>query len=194
MHDACVFPMLSKAVSSNQAMVYGSQLLKGEELNKTVMEVFENKVHLPAIARAFTGHNQIVCSILEHDGDNDYLSKRGGMHFGVRRMYMTDEEGEGVIPVPLAMVEGETIQAQIMNERRAKGLKYKEPSMDVVKKGILTDEMRDFLLANMDGERLSDGLAEYWMRAVDPNWMADEDGGDGEDVGREEEPFEESTV
>ena len=80
-HDACIFPMMSKAVSSNQAMVYGSQLLKGEELNKTVMQVFDDKAHLPTIARVFTWHSQIVCSILEHDGDNDYLSKRGGVHF-----------------------------------------------------------------------------------------------------------------
>ena len=60
-HDACVFPMMSKAVSSNQAMVYGSQLLKGEELNRTVMQVFEDKTHLPAIARAFTAHSPILC-------------------------------------------------------------------------------------------------------------------------------------
>ena len=53
------------------------------------------------------------------------------------------------------------VQLQIMNELRSKDLKYKVPSMDKVKDGILTDEMRDFLLANMNGGRMSDELAEY---------------------------------
>ena len=73
--NACVFLMILKAVSSNQAMIYGSQLLKGKELNKTVMQVFDDKARLPTITRAFTRHSQITCSILEHGADDDYLSK-----------------------------------------------------------------------------------------------------------------------
>ena len=42
---------------------------------------------------------------------------------------MTDAEGEGVIPVPMPMTEGETLQSQIMNERRSRGLKYDEPEI-----------------------------------------------------------------
>ena len=38
-HDACVFPMMSKAVSSTQAVHFDSRLLKAEELNQTVMKV-----------------------------------------------------------------------------------------------------------------------------------------------------------
>ena len=30
-HGACVFPMMSKAVSASQGVVYGSQNLKGEQ-------------------------------------------------------------------------------------------------------------------------------------------------------------------
>ena len=66
-------------------------------------------------------------------------------------MYMTDEEGEGVIPVPLATVEGGTLQVQLLNERRTRGLKYTKPSMEETNDEKLTYEMREFLLANMNG-------------------------------------------
>ena len=82
-HNAYVFLIISKAVSSNLAMVYVSQLLKGEELHKTVIHVFDDQAHLPAIAFAFSRHSQIVCSILDNNGNNNYLLKRGGLHFGV---------------------------------------------------------------------------------------------------------------
>ena len=37
-----------------------------------------------------------------------------------------------------------------MNERRARDLKYTEPSMEEVKDRKLTDDMTEFLLTNMD--------------------------------------------
>ena len=180
-HDACVFPMMSKAVSSTQAVNFGSRLLKGEELNQTVMKVWEEKGHLPAISRAFVAHHQIVSCIIQHDGDNKYLSERGGMSFGVRRMYMTDEEGEGVIPVPLAMVEGETLQAQLINEKRSRELKYEEPAMGDLTQARMTNEMKSFLMANMDGERIDNELAEYWLSDMEDNRDLEEE--DGRDVG-----------
>ena len=69
-------------------------------------------------------HSQIVSYILHHKGDNSYLLQRGGFSVGVRLMYMTDADGEDVIPVPLAMAKAKTIQAELMNEKRAKGSKY----------------------------------------------------------------------
>ena len=118
-----------------------------------------------AISRAFAAHNQIVSCILKHDGDKNYLSVRGGMSFVIRRMYLTDEEGEGVIPVPMAMVEGETVQAQVVNERRAKGLKYDEPAMSDLVDAALKKEMKVFLLDNMN--RMDDEVVKYWMERVD---------------------------
>ena len=38
-YNACDFPIMSKAVSLNQALVYGTRLMKGEELNKTMTKV-----------------------------------------------------------------------------------------------------------------------------------------------------------
>lgn len=49
-HDACVFQMTSKAVSTNQAIFYGNKILRGEELNDTVMKVFNEKSDLPTIS------------------------------------------------------------------------------------------------------------------------------------------------
>lgn len=168
-HNACVFPMMSKAVSPNQALVYGARLMKGEELNKTVMTVWTDKTHLPAILRAFVGHSQIVCAILEHKGNSNYLLERGGLLFVIRRMYMTNEEGEGVIPVPLAMVEGEKMQSHVIHEGRARGLQDDEPAMADFVHTKMTEEMQEFLMVIMDGERMEEEVAQYWMREADPN-------------------------
>jgi hypothetical protein len=42
-HDACIFPMMSKAVSREQAVVFGCRLLRGEQLYNSVMKVWEEK-------------------------------------------------------------------------------------------------------------------------------------------------------
>ena len=101
-HDACIFPMMSKHVSKVQALRSGSIMLKGEELYEIVKSVWEDPNNLAAMARSFAGHHQIVCSIIEHEGDNKYLAEKGGLSFGIRRMFVTDAEGSGVIPVSLA--------------------------------------------------------------------------------------------
>ena len=168
-HDACIFPMMSKSASKSQALVFGSQLSKGEELNKTVMNVYNNKDHLPAIARAFAGHNQIVCAIIENNGDNNYLSKRKGLSFGIRRCYITDEEGEGVIPVPVTMAESETAQTQIISERQSRGLRYDEPKISDLSKAKLTDRMKEFLLEHMDPDLMDDELMGYYYEAMYPD-------------------------
>ena len=61
---------MSKSVTREQALVYGSRIMKGEELHKAVTKVFEDKDNSPAMSRGFAGHHHIVCSVLEHDGDN----------------------------------------------------------------------------------------------------------------------------
>ena len=63
------------------------------------------------MSRAFAGHHQIVNSILHYNGDNSYLSKKGGLSFGIRKHFVCDEDEEGVIAVPLApQNEGEIAQ------------------------------------------------------------------------------------
>ena len=79
----CIFPMLSKHVSREQALTFGSTLLKGEQLNQTVMKVWADSSNLTAIARAFAGHWQIVLAAMYHEGDNTYLKEKGGLSFGI---------------------------------------------------------------------------------------------------------------
>ena len=134
-HDACVFPMLSKAVSREQAVTFGSRLLKGEQLNQTVMKVWQDKKNLHAIARAFAAHHQIVNSIIKHKGDNNFLTEKGGLTFGIRRMYVRNEEGDGVVPVTLAPEDvQETAQDRLIAESGRRGLKYDTPNLKDLKK------------------------------------------------------------
>ena len=79
-------------------------MMKGEELNKTVNIVFNDKENIPAMSRGFFRHCQVVCLVLEHDGDNMYLTERKGTSFGVRRHFVENEERDGVdgaIPIDI---------------------------------------------------------------------------------------------
>jgi hypothetical protein len=42
-HDACIFPMMSKAVIREQAVMFGCRLLRGEQLYNSVVKVWEDK-------------------------------------------------------------------------------------------------------------------------------------------------------
>ena len=164
-HDACIFPMLSKAVSREQVLAFGSTLMKGEHLNQTVMKAWEDDTNRIAMARAFAGHSQIVCAILHHNGDNNYLSQRGGLSFGIRRTFVSDPEGEGVIPVTLAAQnEAETAQGIILNEAFVQGLKYTPPDLRSLQHAKLTTEMRDLLLHNMNPSLMNEELNEVWSQ------------------------------
>ena len=108
-HNACIFPMMSKGVSRVQAVDYFARILQGEQLHEAVMSVWNDPNNIVAMSRAFAGHSQIVCSILENNGDNNYLSDKKGLSFGIRKMFVADADGSGIIPVPLApSTEGET--------------------------------------------------------------------------------------
>ena len=166
-HDACIFPMMSKAVSERQALEYGSVLLKGEQLYKTVKSVWEDDRHRVAMARAFAGHHQIVCSILHHEGDNQYLSERGGLSFRIRKMFVADAEGVGVVPVTLApTTEGETTQGQFLNERAIRRLKYVEPEIGELDKAKLNGQMVFVLDELMDKSKMTEQMKTLWEDLV----------------------------
>ena len=55
--DACAFIMMSKKLSGEQAKAFGGKLLRNEELIKTMMKVFNDGAHLPAITRSFARHS-----------------------------------------------------------------------------------------------------------------------------------------
>ena len=101
-------------MSREQALVYGLQVVKSAELNKVVNVVFDDKDNLPAMSRGFARHHQVVCAVLEHSGNNDYLKEKTGISFGVKRHFIENEERDGfdgVIPVDIPEYE------QLMTER-----------------------------------------------------------------------------
>eukprot|EP00957_Ditylum_brightwellii_P000407 31534-Ditylum_brightwellii.AAC.1 len=66
--DACTFPVMSKQVSSQQALQFGCQMMKDEELYQTVKKDFDNEKNSPLIARVFAARPQIACAIIENKG------------------------------------------------------------------------------------------------------------------------------
>ena len=158
-HDACIFPMMSKKVSREQAVTFGSTLLKGEQLHETIMKVWKDDANKQAIARAFAGHHQIVEEIRQNKGDNKFLSEKGGLSFGIRRTYIRNEEGTGVVPITIApQNEMETDAGRILNQQRITGLKHQIPKANDLPKAQLTTEMKEMLLELMDPNLMSDDL------------------------------------
>ena len=180
-HDACVFPMMSKYVGHVQAIVFGSRTLEGEELYKAVMEVWNNKDNNEAISRAFAGHHQIVSAVLSCKGDNNYLSDRKGLSFGVRKHYFPTEDGEGVVSVDVLLSASsyeESAQNQVLtrsarqakesfeskcNEQKEKRkLKYGEPVLANLSEIKLDDKLKEFVLQNMDVSLMNDEMKQFW--------------------------------
>ena len=52
-HNTCIFPMMSKKVSTSQALEYGAVLLRGDQLYDTVKSVKNDLANRVAMARAF---------------------------------------------------------------------------------------------------------------------------------------------
>lgn len=185
-HDACVFPMMSRAVSKEQANAYGSQVLKSEELHRAVMTVWNDDTHLVAMSRAFAAHHQIVCAIMECEGDNNYLNDPKGMTFGVRRTFVATRDGDGVQlarddenddPIPMGDGNGvepidlapqsiaETLQGFVQIQNRLIGkLKFEAPDLRTLNKSNLSREMEDFLLDNMTCGLMTADVEEYWLK------------------------------
>ena len=139
---------MSKEVSKEQAITFGSKMLRQNQLHDTVMKVWQNDNHKTAMARAFAAHPQIVSAIIEHQGDNKYLSERGGLSFGIRTTYRCNEEGDGVELIDLApQTEAETAAGIILEDRQKKGiLKYNPPKLNTLEHANPTTEMKEIIL------------------------------------------------
>ena len=165
-HDSCVFPMMSKQVSSEQAFTFGHRVLRGEELYNTVMKVWKNDANLCAISRAFIHHTQVVNCILHYEGNNDYLYKDKGMHFGIRKSFINDEDGKGITIYNLAPEnENETNLNAIMNHTTQRGLHFSVPDVrPLYNKAKITKEMLYVLQPYMEHSLMTDDLLEVWYR------------------------------
>ena len=172
-HDFTIFPAMSKAVSREQALVYGSRVMKGEELNKAVTSVFDDRDNLPAMSRGFAGHHQVVCSVLEHAGDNSYLKEKRGTSFGVRRHFIENEERDGVdgvISIDIPEYD-QSMGERFLARRAARQLRYLPPdTRNFSCKGI-SEEMKDWLREKMDSDMLAadDEMVEVWDRIDNGN-------------------------
>ena len=156
-----------KEVSKEQAISFGSTMLRQNQLHDTVLKVFNNNTHRYAMAKAFAAHPQIVCAIIEHDGDNNYLSEKSGLSFGIRCTYQCNEEGDGVHLIELApQHENETAAAQIIRERRMRGLKYTPPRMNDLTKANPSNEMKESLMSYLEDDIMTDDVRETWTELL----------------------------
>ena len=160
-------------MSREQALVYGSRVMKGEELNKAVTSVFDDRDNLPAMSRGFAGHHQVVCSVLEHAGDNSYLKEKRGTSFGVRRHFIENEERDGVdgvISIDIPEYD-QSMGERFLARRAARQLRYLPPdTRNFSCKGI-SEEMKDWLREKMDSDMLAadDEMVEVWDRIDNGN-------------------------
>ena len=163
-HDACIFPMMSKQVSRNQAMTFGCRVLKMDQLHSVVMQVWNDKTNREAMARSFAGHHQVVSTIMEEKGNNEYFSKKGGLSFGVRKAFVCDRDGDGVVPIRLSPETFEdTDTYRVINNRRCIGLKHSEPKMNELNKAELTEEQKRILSSNMKFDEMDEELRAEWL-------------------------------
>jgi hypothetical protein len=160
--------------------MFGSKLMKGEEIFKTVQHVWKEKRNLPSIARAYCHHHQIACAILHHKGGNQYITERKGMHFGIRQCYMESADGEGVELVPTPTIEGEDEEDDFSS---SKTLKYASPQIQLFSHVNLSTEMKELLREFMDHEKMDDSLTTTWEKVNQEDFgdIIDDAGNDTDD-------------
>jgi hypothetical protein len=119
--DACIFPSLSRDVSTTQAVTYGhNHVLREEELWRAMQQSWET-LSCATIARSFAAHHQIVTAIIVDKGSNTYLRGKDKLHFGIRKRFVETPDGDGVqvlSDVPPAQME-------------SYALKYPTPEKDI---------------------------------------------------------------
>ena len=94
-----------------------------------------------------------------------HISLKKGLDLRIWVNFYPNQDNTGVVRV--LELEDDTIPAhQIANERIWKGLKHKVPSILKLKKGTLTEEQIDFLVENLENEKMDDELCEYWDRFI----------------------------
>ena len=106
--------------------------------------------------------------MLEHDGNNKYLKEIGGVSFGIRRHFMTNEDGDGVdgvVPIDVPdFQEGQSVAERFLANRAVRRLKYAQPNITTFSMGKLTEEMTAFLREMMDPDLMveDDQVTEVW--------------------------------
>ena len=87
------------------------------------------------------------------------MRERKGLSFGVRKTFMTMEDGSGVVLVPEPPNEAEDAQQQVLSARR---MKHTPPDIQEMTRGKLDDEIVRILKGTVDCRRMTDEVAEFW--------------------------------
>ena len=91
-----------------------------------------------------------------------------GLSFGVRKTYICDEDGEGVIPITLAPEnEAETTQGLLLSSNFERGMKYNPPDICTLKNGLLTNKMKEVLNMYINTNLTDDEVNGFWCREVE---------------------------
>ena len=164
-NDLFYFRKLSKGISVEQSMCFGTRVMKCEEILKIVDKVWSSTDDTVTISQGWMSHHQVIAAAFEMKGDNAYLTEKNGLDFGIRVNFYPNQDKTGVVRV--LEFENEIIPAhQIANERIRKGLRYKVPSILKLNKEILSDEQFGFLVENLDNEKMDDEICEFWDRIL----------------------------
>ena len=100
------------------------------------------------------------------------------MSFGIRKMFVSDADGSGIIPVPLApTTEGETAQGFFLNDWNTKGLRYSPPNLCKFDKVYLSKSMIKCLNSHVDGSKMADDVHEVIMSILLKAQMKQQDKG-----------------
>ena len=94
-NDACIFPSLSKTISSQQARGFEGKrrILKKDEIWNAVSAAWE-ELSLETVGRAFAGHAQVVSGLLHQKGDHSKFTRGvNNLNFGIRKTYCPTDNG-----------------------------------------------------------------------------------------------------
>ena len=75
-NDLFYFRKLSKEISAEQSMCFGTRVMKCEEILKVVDKIWNSTDDAVTISRGWMSHYQVIAAVYELKGDNAYLTKK----------------------------------------------------------------------------------------------------------------------
>ena len=93
-NDRALFPAISKRMDhSNLRWANGSnRILKRDEIWKVAKHVWDD-YPLGTLARSFAMQPYVVDEILKANGSNNWMREPGGLHFDIRKKYVSFDNG-----------------------------------------------------------------------------------------------------
>ena len=73
--------------------------MKFQEIIDTTKKVWDKKDDAIEISRGWMAHHQVIAAALETKEENEYLSKKRGLDFGIRNNFCANADNTGVVKV-----------------------------------------------------------------------------------------------